>query len=66
MTTGSHSEVHLSNDQLAAIEQLKRFYSVEMLEQLVLFQSYHVERLQASLRAMEPRPLPAVNHVREG
>lgn len=44
-----------SNEQ---IQQLKRFYGVSTLEELVLIQAQHVERLQAKippLRDEQPR-----------
>jgi len=41
------AEVNTSDEQL--IETLKRFYNVETLEQLVIAQDGHIERLQAKL-----------------
>lgn len=41
----------------ADIEQLKRFYSVTTLEDLVIFQARHVEKLQLKLPSMrDERP----------
>lgn len=53
-----------SNGQSDAIEQLKRFYSVETLEQLVIEQNRHVEKLQSRLTSPTDSFRP--RHAREG
>lgn len=49
--------------QQDTIKQLKQFYQVENLEELVIQQADHVERLQALVKTT---PQSVVNRVREG
>lgn len=49
------------------IETLKRFYSVDTIEEVVVIQSERIERLQQKLERFSPlRYEPAVTKVREG
>lgn len=55
------SEILTADQQ--SIETLKRFYGVTTLEQLVLIQAHHIERLQAKI---PDRPDYSGRKVREG